>query len=436
MDKNTKDLKKKNKKAVVTTIILTSLLVIVTSLAYFTPRITIFNNSNNTISGDVDSTTADITVTGLESAAINLTGTYPMTTATATETLDPLTFTITNNSTKLKAKYNIILDVKNGNTLTKNELISTSLGGILTTGTEVNATDSGYTKGYIIYSGVLNPSETKEINLRVWINENGNNITGDANNVESKTWLGKIIVKASKGEKVPVKPKCIDSNGNEMTCPQTLEVGQRIAIGDEVFRFIRYTSTSSNLNECGGETGTSTACGDATNGDIRALAEYNLYVGHIYNSSGTKTGDIATTDTKYGKQDSTARGWVSGADRIGTTEFSSASVKGTNYSSYSGSIVEDYVEEYVQYLSDEYDATVSGGLITKYEIMSLCNLTGRGTCANTNPWVYTTSYWSGSPGTSNYVWLVYSDAHFNGYTYDKDSNFGVRPVITISASDI
>ena len=175
MNKNTKDLKKKNKKAVVTTIILTSLLVIVTSLAYFTPRITIFNNSNNTISGDVDSTTADITVTGLESAAINLTGTYPMTTATATETLDPLTFTITNNSTKLKANYNIILDVKNGNTLTKNELISTSLGGVLTTGTEVNATDSGYSKGYIIYSGVLDARETKEINLRVWINENGNN---------------------------------------------------------------------------------------------------------------------------------------------------------------------------------------------------------------------------------------------------------------------
>ena len=230
--------------------------------------------------------------------------------------------------------------------------------------------------------------------------------------------------------------KCLDSNGNEMTCPSTLEVGQRIAIGDEVFRFIRYTSTSGNLNECGGETGTSTACGDATNGDIRAIAEYNLYVGHIYNSSGTKTGDIATTDTKYGKQDSTARGWVSGADRIGTTEFSSASVKGTNYSSYTGSIVEDYVEEYVQYLSDEYDATVSGGLITKYEIMSLCNLTGNGTCANTNPWVYTTSYWSGSPYSSDGVWSVHSNASFNPDDCDSDYSFGVRPVITISASDI
>ena len=232
--------------------------------------------------------------------------------------------------------------------------------------------------------------------------------------------------------------RCIDSNGDDMTCPQTLEIGQRIAIGDEVFRFIRYTSTSSNLNECGGETGTSTPCGDATNGNIRALAEYNLYVGHIYNSSGTKTGDIATSDAKYGRQDSTARGLVSGADRIGTTEFSSASVKGTKYSSYTGSIVEDYVEEYVQYLSDEYDATVSGGLITKAELESLgCDGTNNYTCSSsTYPWVYTTSYWSGSPFFTNDVWGVSSNADFDNNYYLNGYNYGVRPVITISASDI
>ena len=229
--------------------------------------------------------------------------------------------------------------------------------------------------------------------------------------------------------------RCIDSNGNDMTCPQTLEVGQRIAIGDEVFRFIRYTSTSGNLNECGGETGTSTACADSTNGDIRALAEYNLYVRHIYNSSGTKTGNIATTDTKYGKQDSTAKGYVSGADRIGTTEFSSDRVKGTNYSSYSGSIVEDYVEEYVEYLSDEYDATVSGGLITKAELENLgCSSSSYSCSSSSYPWIYTTSYWTGSPVDSNNVWRVDSNGFFSGGIYSAANNRGVRPFITISAS--
>ena len=238
-------------------------------------------------------------------------------------------------------------------------------------------------------------------------------------------------------EKEPPIVRCIDSNGDDMTCPSTLEVGQRIAIGDEVFRFIRYTSTSGNLNECGGETGTSTACGDATNGDIRALAEYNLYVGRHYTASNTYT-DItkASNPNEYGKQNSSAKGWVSNYPYIGTTEFSSDDIKGTNYSSYTGSIVEDYVEEYVQYLSDEYDATVSGGLITQYEIMSLCNLTGSGTCANTNPWVYTTSYWSGSPSDAYCVWGVLSDGRFGDLGYGYASHLGVRPVITISASDI
>ena len=232
--------------------------------------------------------------------------------------------------------------------------------------------------------------------------------------------------------------RCLNSSGTEIACPSTFSIGDRIAIGDEVFRFIRYTSTSGNLNECGGETGTSTPCADATNGDIRALAEYNLYVGRHYTDSSTYTEITkASNPNEYGKQNSSAKGYVSsGYPYIGTTPFSSASVKGTKYSSYTGSIVEDYVEEYVQYLSDEYDATVSGGLITKYEIMSLCNLTGYGTCANTNPWVYTTSYWSGSPNNTSSVWRVASNGSFDNHHCSSAHLYGVRPVITISPSDI
>ena len=243
-------------------------------------------------------------------------------------------------------------------------------------------------------------------------------------------------------EKEPVA-RCIDTNGNDMTCPQTLEIGQRIAIGDEVFRFIRYTSTSSNLNECGGETGTSTACGDSTDGDIRAIAEYNLYVGDIYDSSWNKTGDIATSDAKYGKQDSTARGSVDGGGGIGVTAFSSDSVKGTNYSSYSGSIVGNYVEEYVQYLSDEYDATVSGSLITYAELTGIFSCsTSSYKCPTTSngvdtSWIYTTTYWTGSPSHTEGVAVVHSNGGFySSCYYGSALNYGVRPVITISASDI
>ena len=234
--------------------------------------------------------------------------------------------------------------------------------------------------------------------------------------------------------------KCLDTSGNEMTCPQTLEIGQRIAIGDEVFRFIRYTSTSSNLNECGGETGTSTACGDATNGDIRALAEYNLYVGNIVDGdSWSVTRTISSSEEGYGLQSPSALGYVGGADYFtGTTAFSSASQKGTHYSSYTGSIVEDYVEEYVQYLSDTYGTNVSGGLITMQELLNtnLFNCEEFEDCpyevnGKDTSWINDTKYWTGSPASTYRMFEVGMD---NGRDCTSNLYLGVRPVITIPAS--
>ena len=241
-------------------------------------------------------------------------------------------------------------------------------------------------------------------------------------------------------EKEPSNIRCIGSSGNVITCPTTFSLGDRITIGDEVFRFIRYTSTTAKLNECGGETGTSTACADSTDGDIRAIAEYNLYVGHIYNDNGDKIGDITASDAKYGKQDTTARGVVDGADRIGTTEFSSASVKGTNYSSYTGSIVEDYVEEYVNFLSEEYNVNVKGGLITEAELVNKslfnCSYSSCPATANSRDtsWIYITSYWIESPYDSDFIYHIEQSGLFGADTNDVASLYGVRPVITISAS--
>ena len=383
-----------------------------------------------------------------EGASINLPTAYPLSEEEGNATT-PYHFKITNKDNKSSAsctvndKYYVILTVTTGSF--NDSYVNYSLNGgaskVLNTA-DVNTLYPDTTVGtnsYIIDSGILTPGSFKEYDLRLWINS-----TTDYNTIKTQygastpTWSAEVkVVNNATSEKASFI-KCIDSNGNDMTCPQTLEVGQRIAIGDEVFRFIRYTSTSGNLNECGGETGTSTACADATNGDIRALAEYNLYVGRIYTSSSTYT-DItkASNPNEYGKQNSTAIGYPGDESypRIGTTPFSSDSVKGTNYSSYTGSIVEDYVEEYVQYLSDEYDATVSGGLITKAELESL-GCSSSSCSSSTYPWIYTTSYWSGSPLATSYVWIVTSDASFRSNIYRNDYNFGVRPVITISASDI
>ena len=234
------------------------------------------------------------------------------------------------------------------------------------------------------------------------------------------------------------KEICHWENNKFVDCPSTFSIGDRIAIGDQVFIFIRYTSTTDQYNECGGETGTSTACADSTNGDIRMIAEYNLYRGNIADgNSWAVTGTISSSAEGYGLQSSSALGYKDGDSTFnGTTAFSSDEQKGTNYSTYSGSIIEEYVEDYVDYLNTTYGITVSGDLITKAELEYLgCDGTNNYTCSSAPSWIYTTSFWSGSPNYTDHVWYVDSNAYFGAYFYyDTGGLLGVRPVITISES--
>ena len=222
--------------------------------------------------------------------------------------------------------------------------------------------------------------------------------------------------------------KCLDSNGDEITCPSTFSIGDRIAIGDEVFRFIRYTSTSGNLNDCAVNEDTITPCPDTTTGDIKVISEYNLYVGKIFTTSSSST-TISTNDENYGKQNSIAIGKPvnQGYPRYGTTEFSSDSVHGTQYSSYTGSIVENYVNEYVQYINQVYNINVTGDLINGPELVFLNCDPDNYECPLGPSWLYATSYGNGT-------WVLNSDNYLDGENYNNANLAGVRPVITIPAS--
>ena len=176
-----------------------------------------------------------------------------------------------------------------------------------------------------------------------------------------------------------------------------LALGDKIAIGDENFWVISNTS-----------------------GTIRALAEYNINVGSNKNMS-----------VPEGLQHSTIRGYLDSGTMYGTVAFSS-SIK----SSYSTSIVKGYIDDYAALLNSTYGTNVTGDAITADEIKSLCNLSGGGTCTNTNPWVYTTSYWSGSTDGSYTVWYVRSNGIFDNDVFVNEFTFGVRPVIIISESSI
>ena len=166
-----------------------------------------------------------------------------------------------------------------------------------------------------------------------------------------------------------------------------------------------------------------------TEGDnVKLLSMYNLYVGGVYNSGWTAYGDEAT-----GKQDSTMLGYVSGQSiRNGTTAFSN-----TN-STYAGSIVEGYVNNYKTILEKDYGVDV-----VEVRLISYDELTDSETfacveynsCSSKYPWIYSTSYWSGSATDASYVWVVDSDGDFRYSAYGYDYDFGVRPVIIISKSN-
>ena len=171
-----------------------------------------------------------------------------------------------------------------------------------------------------------------------------------------------------------------------------------------------------------------------TEGDnVKLLSMYNLYVGGVYNSGWTAYGAEAT-----GKQDSTMLGYVSGQSvRRGITIFSSGDQKGTNYSDYSGSIVEEYVNNYKIILESDYGVDVVEARLISYD-----ELTDSETfacveyrkCSSKYPWIYSTSYWSGSASSNFNIWFVTSNGNFHYHLYDRKSELGVRPVIVISKS--
>ena len=128
-------------------------------------------------------------------------------------------------------------------------------------------------------------------------------------------------------------------------------------------------------------------------------------------------------------------GMVSGQSiRNGTTAFSNKN------STYEGSIVEGYVNNYKTILESDYGVdVVEARLITKDELTSEeigCSATNKTCKGSAYPWIYSTTYWSGSVYNANYsVWIVRSDRYFVDGGYSSKDLVGVRPVIIISKSN-
>jgi len=189
---------------------------------------------------------------------------------------------------------------------------------------------------------------------------------------------------------------------------------------------------SGEINESGGEVCIGNECFYIIGNDgskVTMLAKYNLYVGSEFDwfaESLTNYGSSAT-----GIQNSTMLGYDEASSTFkGVTAFSNS---GT---SYSGSIVEGYVNSYMDYLNS------LGGEVTNARLITYDELIENGcddmimSCSDGLSFLTTSTYWTMSAVDSEYVWIVDTIGYF-GYTgYGSNNSAGVRPVIEIALSDI
>ena len=220
------------------------------------------------------------------------------------------------------------------------------------------------------------------------------------------------------------------------------------------------------------------------NGDtVTALAKYNLLVGNtvVYNddfSDGTVT-PISTSEEGYGLQNSiaanydldtehgkpktnTIKGVMAFANGEESKKISDScsgfgcyygywtdntsshkllSKYGTSYPANvfdSNSLLYAPVQNYKTYLKNTLGKTsIDVRLITNEELISLgCNENNDKLCKSAPAWVHSVNYWSASAHDNRSVRVVNSYGRFGGSFFDRSGARGLRPVITISKTDI
>ena len=103
----------------------------------------------------------------------------------------------------------------------------------------------------------------------------------------------------------------------------------------------------------------------------------------------------------------------------------------------SNSLIYAPVQNYKTYLKNTLGKTsVDARLITFEELIGLgCN-SNEYSCESAPSWIYSTLYWTASAHYNYSVWNVDSYGHFGNYRFNSSGYYGLRPVITISKSDI
>ena len=174
----------------------------------------------------------------------------------------------------------------------------------------------------------------------------------------------------------------------------------------------------------------------STTENVTFLAKYNLYVGGEFADYGYPNYVYTAYDSEAtGIQNPVMLGYISGNTLYeGVTPFATDEKHGEYYADYSGSLVEQYVNSYDDYLSSIGLVTKEARLITEQELVSICSdeILVVGVVSFCPSWIYSTSYWIDGKTSDSNVISVCSDSSYMGMKYDTDNAYGVRPVIVVS----
>ena len=195
---------------------------------------------------------------------------------------------------------------------------------------------------------------------------------------------------------------------------------------------------------------------DGTN--VSMISKYNLHIGNTYD------GTVVPLENPTGIQNEKAIGWFSGRSKtnpiIGTIGFYnydniywSSSV--SNYPAYvfnANSPIYSHLQNYKNILINKGANVSNIRLIEVNELVNLgCNISTSSCTSSQYPWLYSTSYWTGSAASSSTVYHVMSNGNLNSNITFTDFNYGsdtlvaetyheiltgARPVIEMTVSEI
>ena len=134
-------------------------------------------------------------------------------------------------------------------------------------------------------------------------------------------------------------------------------------------------------------------------------------------------------------QDESMQGYIAGKSITkGGTTFSNDYQKGSRYSSYTGSLVQGYTNNYKILLERIFGIELAGAGALDYYVMTDQTVFACATeeeCAVKYPWMFTTSYWGTNAYGDTAAFGVLSSGSYGGYNY-LEGRLGVRPVIFVN----